>query len=198
MDQEDDAAWAAVHTPLSPDELIRFCHEDVERLFRINPYLEFSAWEALSESRYRFCGKNFSREQPIEFDLGLRIKKELDGLSVRYDNGLKMHTRFTIESSELGSRLTIHEQYRSLPAAELEARQQEVDRSLTTWAGDLQKYLIMWKQWRWLPPWRWYMRNVWQRLKPSGRRITYMFWWITIVEIALIALGAAIYLVEYS
>ena len=41
------------------------------------------------------------------------------------------------------------------------------------------------------------MRNVWQRLKPSGRRITYMFWWITLVEIALIALGVGIYLVEY-
>ncbi len=42
------------------------------------------------------------------------------------------------------------------------------------------------------------MDRIWKRLKPTGRRITYMFWWITLVEIALIVLGVAIYLVEHS
>ena len=34
-------------------------------------------------------------------------------------------------------------------------------------------------------------------MKPTARRITYTLLWITVVEMALIALGAAIYLVEY-
>ena len=34
-------------------------------------------------------------------------------------------------------------------------------------------------------------------MKPTARRITYILLWITVVEIALIALGVAIYFVEY-
>ncbi len=42
------------------------------------------------------------------------------------------------------------------------------------------------------------MKRVWQPMKPSGRRITYMLLWISLVEIALIALGAGIYWSEYT
>ena len=73
-----------------------------------------------------------------------------------------------------------------------------MDRSLTTWAGDLQKFLINWKRWRGFAPWRLYMRRVWQPMKPMGRRIAYIFWWITLVEILLILLGIGIYWAEYT
>jgi hypothetical protein len=200
LTQEDtqDAAWAAVNVPFSPAELRRFCQKDPERLFRINPYLEFTTWEQRPDGRVRFSGRNSSQEAPFEFDLTLRIEPQTEGLTVHYEDGLKLNTRFKVEASEFGAKLTVHEEYRPLTEQDLETYQNEIDRSLTTWAGDLQKFLIMWKQWRWLSPWRWYMNRVWMRLKPTGRRITYMFWWITLVEIALIALGTAIYLLEYT
>ncbi|MEN8213842.1 MAG: hypothetical protein ABFR19_05700 [Pseudomonadota bacterium] len=193
-----DAAWAAINTPLAEQELLSFCREDVERLFRINPYLEFRRWERLAEGRYAFSGRNISQQQPFDFEVELDVEETPDGLRVLYRGGLKSETIFQVDASSHGSKLTIHENYPSLDEGEQEQRLGEVDQSLTTWAGDIQKFLILWKRWSWLGPWRWYMRTVWQRMKPSGRRIAYMFWWITLVEIALIVLGAGIYLAEYS
>ena len=193
-DEAPNAAWAAVNTPLTPPELLAFCREDVERLLRINPYLEFACWQRLADNRYHFCGRNSSQAQPFDFDLELGVEETPEGLRIRYSGGLKQETLFEVEPSAHGSRLTIRDIY---PALADELNTGAVDRSLTTWAADIQKYLVTWKQWRWLPPWRWYMRRVWQRMKPTGRRIAYMFWWITLVEIALILLGAGIYMAEY-
>jgi hypothetical protein len=194
----EDAAWASINTPLGTDELLAFCREDVERLFRINPYLEFTQWECLGDNHYAFAGRNSSQEQPFDFALELTIEELEDGLCIHYLDGLKNDTLFKVESSPSGSKLTIHENYSPLAEELQEKSLGEVDRSLTTWAGDIQNFLIIWKQWRWLGPWRWYMNHVWQKMKPSGRRVAYMFWWITLVEVALIVLGAAIYFVEYS
>lgn len=194
--QNEDVAWAAINTPLFPEELHTFCRQDIERLFRINPYLEFNRWEAIGDNRYSFSGKNASRTPAFAFDLRLKVEEVQNGLTVHYDNGIKERTVFQIEPSDTGSKLTIHEFYRQVEQDD--DALEEVDRSLTTWAGDLQKYLVMWKKWRWIPPWRWYMNHVWNGMKPTGRRIAYMFWWITLVEIALIFLGIGIYFAELS
>ncbi len=194
---DQDAAWAAINTPLSPQELLSFCQEDVERLFRINPYLEFRRWQRLNDTGYSFSGRNSSQQKPFDFDIELLVEETPNGVRVLYKGGLKRETIFQVDSSSHGSQLTIHENYPPLDEDEREQKLGEVDQSLTTWAGDIQKFLVMWKQWEWFGPWRWYMRNVWQRMKPSGRRIVYMFWWITLVEIVLIVLGAGIYLAEY-
>ena len=74
----------------------------------------------------------------------------------------------------------------------------EVDKSLALWAQYLQQYLINWQRWSRFRLRCWYIRRVWQPMKPAGRRITYMLLWITVVEIALITLGAAIYFVEFA
>ncbi|HBH35236.1 MAG TPA: hypothetical protein DDW45_02175 [Gammaproteobacteria bacterium] len=198
QDGNRDAAWASINTSLSPQELLSFCQEDVERLFRINPYLEFRHWVRLDDTRYSFSGRNSSQQKPFDFDVELQVDETPDGVHVHYKGGLKRETIFQIDSSTHGSKLTIHENYPPLDEDEREQKLGEVDQSLTTWAGDIQKFLVMWKQWGWLAPWRWYMRNVWRRMKPSGRRIAYMFWWITLVEIVLIVLGTGIYLAEYS
>lgn len=194
----ENAAWASINTPLGTEELVAFCREDVERLFRINPYLEFTVWDQLADKHYVFAGRNFSQEPAFDFTLEFKVEELADGIRIHYLNGLKSDTLFKIESSPYGSKLTIHENYSPLAEGQQEEDLGEVDRSLTTWAGDIQKFLIAWKQWAWLGPWKWYMNRVWKKMKPSGRRISYMFWWITLVEIALIALGAAIYFVEYS
>ncbi|NOY66439.1 MAG: hypothetical protein GXP13_03400 [Gammaproteobacteria bacterium] len=193
----DDVAWASIKTPLAVNELMTFCR-DIERLFRINPLLEFKNWEIMGENQYRFVGKNISQETPFEFEIDLDINELNDGYKIEYSNGIKSSTVLKIESITEGSKLTITDYYDGLSEKERQLHLDEVDKSLVVWAKYLQKYLMTWKRWSGFAPWRWYMRRIWQPMKPMGRRITYMLLWISVVEVVLIALGVAIYWVEYK
>ena len=193
----EDAAWASVNTPLSVDELKAFSR-DIERLFRINPMLEFHDWERLADDRYCMAVKNTSQEQPFELQTELLVDEGEDCIVIYYSNGLKKKTVLQFEPSEHGSRLTIIDDYTDASEQERESGLDQVDKSLTSWADYLQRFTIMWHRWSRFTWWRWYMRRIWQPMKPAGRRITYILLWITVVEIALIALGTAIYFVEYA
>lgn len=192
----EDAAWASINTPLSVDELIVFCR-DTERLFRINPMLEFNTWTSSGDNRYQFSGKNISHESSFEFDIELEVSETEHGFRIEYQKSLKTSTLLKIEPSEQGSKLTITDYYEGHTEQEREARMGEVDKSLITWASYLQKFLLMWRRWSRFGLWRWYMRRIWQPMKPTGRRITYMLLWISMVETTLIILGVGIYLAEY-
>ena len=192
----EDAAWASINTPLPVDELTTFCG-DVERLFRINPMLEFQHFKALGQHHYAYAGRNISQETPFEFDYTFTVKELPDGLQVDYDQGIKSGTLIKIEPSSDGSKLTITDYYERLPAEERQQHLPEVDKSLLVWANYLQRYLVTWSRWSRFAFWRWYMRRIWQPMKPAARRITYSLLWISVVEIALIALGVAIYFVEF-
>lgn len=192
----EDAAWASINTPLSVAELTSFCH-DVERLYRINPMLEFEYFKSLGQQRYAYAGRNISQEAPFEFELTFTVTELPDGLQVDYDQGIRSRTHFKVEAAPQGSKLTITDYYDRLPIEEREAHLHEVDKSLVVWANYLQRYLITWSRWSRFALWRWYMRRIWQPMKPTARRITYSLLWITVVEIALIALGVAIYFVEF-
>jgi len=193
----EDLAWASANTPLSVDALKHFC-TDIERLYRINPMLEFKRWDSKSRDHFVFAGRNISQEQPFDFEYELSASKLGDSVHIDYDRGIKSSTTFTIEPAPQGSKLTITDRYERLPAEERSAHLHEVDKSLVIWAQYLQQYLINWQRWSRFGLWRWYMRRVWQPMKPAGRRVTYILLWITAVEIALILLGAAIYFVEYA
>ena len=192
----EDAAWASINTPLSVDDLTVFCH-DIERLYRINPMLEFQHFKSLGEQRYAYAGRNTSQETPFDFDYTFTVTELPDGLQIDYDQGIKSRTLFKIEPVSNGSKLTITDYYERLPVDEREQHLQEVDKSLVIWANYLQRFLITWSRWSRFGLWRWYMRRIWQPMKPTARRITYILLWISVVEIALIALGVAIYFVEY-
>ena len=193
----ENSAWAEFRTPFNVEQLRAFCVDDVERLFRINPYLEFKKWQKIDANIYHVTGKNISHATPFEFEHDLTVAETDEGLRVDYKNSLKKSTLFKIEPYEKGSKLTIVDEYQDLSEDEAQARAGEVDKSLTIWAEYLLRYILTWKKWSWLAPWRWYMRRVWQPMKPISRRITYMLIWITVFEIALIALGTAIYFNEY-
>lgn len=195
--EQQDVAWASIQTPLDTSALHAFCL-DIERLFRINPYLEFESWEQRGEKQYHFSGRNSSQESAFDFALDFEVEPLPNGLIISYAQGLKRSTTLLIEPADKGSKLTITEDYSGSSEEDRKARLQEVDKSLTRWAGDLQSFLMTWHRWSRLSLWRWYMRRIWQPLKPTGRRIVYMFIWISIVEVALIALGAAIYWNEYT
>ncbi|MDH5446167.1 MAG: hypothetical protein OEY52_11475 [Gammaproteobacteria bacterium] len=195
-----NSAWAEFRTPFTMQELKRFCDEDVERLFRINPYLEFKKWEKTGENQYHVIGKNISHgtDNHFEFEDVLTVKEVDDGVLVSYQDSLKKSTLFKLEPLENVSKMSIIDEYVDVGEEEIKARENEVDRSLTIWGEYLLRYMMTWKKWSWISPWRWYMRRVWQPMKPMSRRISYMLIWITIFEIALIALGVAIYFAEYA
>lgn len=193
----EDAAWASVHTPLKIDDLKIFC-QDIERLFRINPMLEFNRWENLDENEYRMVVNNVSQESPFELDTKLRVENQDEGLTIHYSNGLKKKTVLTFEATGEGSKLTIIDDYTGLSEDERKNRLHEVDRSLTNWVDYLQRFMITWQRWSRFAPWRWYMRRIWQPMKPVARRITYILLWISVVEVALIALGVSLYYIEYK
>lgn len=193
----EDAAWASIQTPLSVGALIEFC-ADVERLMRINPMLEFSRWENEDECVYFISGRNSSQEIPFDFETNFTVTKLIDGYQIAYDSGIKSSTELKIEASDSGSKLTIIDRYDRLPVEQREQHLAEVDKSITTWAEYIQRYILMWQRWSRFGLWRWYMRRIWQPMKPSGRRITYMLLWISVVEIALILLGVGIYFAEYA
>ncbi len=197
-----DAAWASVNTPLHVDALLVFI-QDVERLLRINPMLIFKKWEKLGASQYFMAGRNISQETPFEFETKLTVFRRPNGLEIEYETGVKARTVIEVEAIELengepGSKLTITDHYDRLDEETRQTKLGEVDKSLIIWATDLQRYLLVWNRWSRVKLWRIYMQRVWLPMKPSGRRITYMLLWITVVEIALIALGVGIYFSEYS
>ena len=194
----DDAAWAAINTPLSTEDLMTFC-QDIERLFRINPMLEFKTWETLSDNRYRMAVKNIShKEEPFELDVKMNVEQNADEITIHYENGVKKKTILKIEPSEFGSKLTITDNYTGMSEDERQSHLHEVDKSLINWANYLQRFLITWKKWSKFALWRWYMKRIWQPMKPTARRVTYMLLWITLAEVALITLGAGIYLSEFK
>jgi hypothetical protein len=114
-------------------------------------------------------------------------------LRVDYAEGLKRSTRFEIEPTPTGSRLTITDEYSSGGAG---AQDAEVDRSLHAWGVALKTYLERDRLWGWLPVYRWCMQRVWLPLKPAARRITLLILVIGLADIVLIALGLAIYWIE--
>ncbi len=191
-----DAAWASFNTPLDKASLLAFC-QNVERLLRINPYLEFEKWESCGENLFHFQGRNLSQNPPFAIDLELQMESQADCVRLEYNRGLKSSTTFKIEDASQGSKLTIIEDYEAVHEDERQRRLEEVDKSLVKWAEDLQLYIMRWKRWSWLAPWRWYMQRIWQPMNPASRRITYMLLWISVVEVALIILGVAIYFAEF-
>ena len=193
----EDAAWASLNTPLTVAELMSFCR-DIERLFRINPMLEFSSWKPLNDNQYLFSGKNISQEVAFGFEYKLTVSEIMGGFIINYDNGLKSSTTLKIEPSSHGSKLTITDNYEGMSKEDRETHLGEVDKSLVVWAGYLQQFLITWQRWSVFGIWRWYMKYIWQPMKPISRRITYMLLWITVVELALIVLGVGIYFAEYT
>jgi hypothetical protein len=187
-----DAAWVVLETPLAPDALTAFC-SDVERLYRINPFLEFASWTQDGPDRFRAEVVNHSNGQRITLQ-GRVVRTPHGALKVDYAEGLKKSTRFEIQPAAAGSRLTITDTYG--PAAEAQAA--EVDRSLHAWGVALKAHLERDRRWGWLPLYRWAVERVWLPMKPSARRITFLVLVIGLADIALIALGFAIYWLEYA
>ena len=187
-----DAAWVILETPLDPAALAAFCG-NLERLYRINPFFEFASWTQEAPDRFRAEILNHSNGRRSELR-GRVTRPSAHTLRVDYAEGVKTSTRFEFASAAAGSRLTITDDYG--PAAAGQAS--EADRSLHAWGVALKAHLERDRRWSWLPLYRWAVERVWLPMKPSARRITFLVLVIAIADIALIALGFAIYWLEYA
>ena len=186
-----DASWVSIDAPLPLPALRDFC-ADIERLFRINPYLEFRVWQRSGADSYHAGYRNLSNGQTVALDLRIERESE-DAFSLVYRDGIKARTRCVLEQTAAGSRLTITDDYSRVPEAERARRIDEVDKSLHAWGWALHEYLRHAQRWGRYAPWRWYMRRWWLPMTPRARRITYMLLLVTAAELALILLGALIY-----
>lgn len=191
-----DAAWVVVDTPLALPALRDFC-SDIERLFRINPYLEFQTWRHSETDSYYAQFRNLSNQQTVVLEFRME-RASPDEFFVVYSDGIKACTRFVLEPAAAGSRLIITDEYSRLPDAERAQRIDEVDKSLSAWGWALHEYLQHEQRWGRFVPWRWYMRRWWLPMTPRSRRITYMLVILAAAEMLLILLGAAIYWIEFA
>jgi hypothetical protein len=186
----EDAAWVRVATTLPAAELLAFV-EDIERLYRINPLLEISAFEPAGHGRYRLIARNHSNGSDV--DVLLTVTPKAGGIEIAYSHGLKTATHFRVESAHDGSHLFVTDIYGGGSEAERRARAREIDLSLNAWGRALHGYLRMWARWSWSRSWRWYMHRVWQPMKPSARRIVWMIWVISIFEVVAMVVLLAIW-----
>ncbi len=186
----EDAAWVRISTPLPPADLREFL-DDVERLYRINPLLEISAFESAGKDRYRLAAHNHSNGQAV--DVVLTVTAGETALEVAYSQGLKVATHFCVEPKARGADLVVTDIYGGGSQEDRQVRANEVDLSLNAWGRALHDYVKAWARWSWLAPWRWYMRRLWQPMKPSARRIVWMIWVISAFEVVALAALLAIW-----
>ena len=193
--ESEDKAWVVIPTSMPAEELRRFCR-DLERLYRINPYLEFTRWRTQAPGRVSAEFRNLSNLQDYQLDLTL-VPESDSVFLVRYAGGVKAATRFEIQAAGQGSTLTITDDYSQLPADERAQRVHEVDKSLPAWGQALSDYLRHHRRYGWIAPWRWYMRKVWVPMKPSARRIVWMLYVITTVELFAVLFIALLWWLEH-
>lgn len=192
----EDRSWVTIETPLGVPALREFC-SDVERLYRINPYLEIQSWQPLAADRVRVRWRNLSNALAQTLDLSCE-RESSDAFSVVYSQGIKRRTRFAVECAPGGSRLTVTDDYASLPEGERLRRVAEVDRSLSAWGWALHTYLRRERRWGGNALWRWAMRRVWLPMRPGARRITTGIVLVSAVELVLTLVVALIYWVEHG
>jgi len=190
----EDAAWVTIETPFSSSELRTFLN-DIERLYRINSMLVFEEWQQTGDQQYRLKAKNLSNEKLLETDL--EAKYSDDSVTLRYDAGLRSSTSFRVDGEVGGcAKLVVTDDYSGSSLAERESRIDEVDKSLVNWGNCLYRYLHQWKRWSWIPGWQFYMRKIWQPMKPTARRISFILIMITFAEFVLFLMVFTVFWLE--
>lgn len=189
-----DAAWARVPTQYSPDDLSKEL-ADAEVLLRLNPYYYFKTCRRNGPRSYHAEYENQSNQQQVVVDIDVEAGPG-SGITLNYRQGIKRRTIFSIEPGATGSTLIVTDDYSGTPEEERKQREAETDKSLLAWAEALRIYLVRKKRYSGIPGWRWYIRRLWIPMKPSGRRIVWLLYLITLVEFAFFCFVVLIWWVE--
>ncbi|MDP3482381.1 MAG: hypothetical protein Q8S05_03615 [Sulfuricella sp.] len=202
---DEDAAWVSVDLPLPPGELFASL-QNLERLFRLNPYLEIKSWQEENPGQL-YLGKQVRLESVNEMN-GLRQSATLivTGLqpgasfTLGYAGGLKQATVVSVqELAPSSSRLVVKDCYPAqIDAAEREARASEVDKSLVPWGASIRHYFLRRARWGWLPFYGWFQDRFWLKMPPRQRRIARLIIWTTALEFVVFLFVFVIYWLELA
>ena len=192
----EDKAWVEIVAPVDMHVVRSLC-EDLECLYRINPYLDFKIWRNTGPDQFHIEFHNNSNDQDVVLDI-TRVRDSDNAFSVQYAQGLKAATRFELSVTPQGSKLVITDDYNRLTAGEREQRINEVDKSLEVWGKDVYEYLMRYKRWGWFAPWRWYMRRMWTPMSPMARRVTWMVILVDMAFFGLFLFVMLIYWIEFG
>lgn len=192
----EDKAWVEIAAPVTMRILRTLC-DDLERLYRINPYLDFKTWRSIGPDQYHAEFHNNSNDQDVALDL-TRVRDSDSEFSVHYNQGLKATTHFALSTTPQGSKLIVTDDYTRLSHSEREQRVNEVDKSLEAWGQGIHEYLLHYKRWGWFAPWRWYMRRLWIPMSPMARRVTWMVILVDVGFFGLFLFVMLIYWIEFS
>lgn len=190
-----DAAWVRVPTRLAPAELAALLR-DPEVLLRINPYYYFKVFKQSGPDAWHLEFENQSNQQKQVLDIQ-RESGPGEGQTIRYLQGIKRRTIFSIEPFEQGSMLVVTDDYEHADATDQAEREAEVDKSLRAWGEGLRMFFIRWRRYRWIPGWRGYIRRLWIPMKPSGRRIVWLLFLITVAEFFFFLFVLLIWVIEH-
>ncbi len=192
--QEGDYARLEIETPYPASWLVRF-FSDPERLLRLNPLMTFDVIERRTPDLWRLKGRNEANGQA--FDVTARVIPRENGWSIHWNGWLKNETRLEIVGPESG-RLILTDDYSATPLEERQRRIDEVDTSFTAWGQAVHRYLNNLKRFAWLPGWRWFMTGPWIKMKPAGRRISVLLFWLTVAEFVFFLMVFTIFTLEYG
>lgn len=203
-DGNGNCTWATVALPLAPAEALRFC-QDIERLLRLNPYLEIRSWQempgALAPGK-RFHLQALNEMTGIEHDLDLTLTElSAERLCFRYSQGAKQVLELgvsppdpaTARGKSTASILTLREYYDT--TAPVEVLELEVDRGIVRWGSCLHRHLRDQRRWGWLPGYG-RLRRFWLSMPPRHRRIGRWLVWIGVAEFAFFLFVLIIFVLE--
>lgn len=184
----ENAAWVKIPTRLQAGILFNSCR-NIERLFRLNPYLRIFSWRVLNESTIEAEWENDSNEPAIKIATRIEVVQTDKELQLKYATGIKRKTHFIVERSAHGSVLTIVDDYGDSSQTDT----QQVDKSLSAWGRAVEKFFARYYYLRRIPCADKIIDRVWIRLSPSGRRIAYILLVITAVELIALLLFIVLY-----
>ncbi len=182
---EPDFARLEIDTPFDARWLRDFL-SDPERILRLNPFMEFSRFEALGEGRWRIVGRNLAQERA--FDATFHHESLPDGgFRLHWQGLLKTCTEVGIVPQPDGTaKLVMTDDYSGTSEEERRRRLDEVDTSFMPWGQAIWRYLRNWKRWSWLPGWKWFMGRYWLNMKPAARRISFILLVLFAMETVLV------------
>lgn len=197
---QDNSAWVTIEIPAPAAELFVFL-QNIERLFRLNPYLDIKHWQEIEAGRrFHLAALNEMNGVHYDLDIGVEDNAANSRLLLRYSQGLKDALEITLqEATDPGKTiLTLREHYHQPTEAQREQQLKEIDHSLIPWGNGIRTYVQGLRRWSWFWPYRWYREKFWLGMRPTHRRIARMIAWVTALEFVVFLFVFVIYWLELA
>jgi len=197
---QDNSAWVTLEIPVSALELFAFL-KNIERLFRLNPYLDIKQWEEKAEGQaFHLVALNEMNGVNYDLDICVEAMQPDTRILLRYGKGLKDALEITLQTVATPDKvmLTMREHYHQTTTEEREQQLKEIDHSLIPWGNAIHLHLRSMRRWSWFWPYRWYREKFWLGMRPTQRRIARMLGWITLLEFVVFLFVFTIYWLELA